>query len=386
MATANIPERFTDLTDESNPVRYYITAIYNDAFKGCEKLTEVNFNSRSIINSIGSSAFEGCTGLTSIVLPKTVKSIGEYAFQNCAKLTTVEIPNSVENLSAGIFLRSGLTSIKIPNSIKSIGRAAFRDCTALEEVIVPPSVESIGEYAFAGNTTLASIIMGHNVKTIGEKAFDGYPASTISITAQTPPTAPNNTFSNYTGKLYLQGQNAVDAYYNAFTCWDRFKGYVMIEASEILLEGDNKIEGKPGDTFQLKATIMPENVTLPQLFWRSTNPEIATVDANGLVTLHADLGEVMTMAAGDADISANCQIIAETLYADGPVLEVTVNDSITGIKEKMGDCVIESEIDFNAPLEIYNLNGVMIATSIDNLVPGIYIIRQDNSVQKIVVK
>lgn len=279
-----------------------------------------------------------------------------------------------------------LTSLTLGNSLTAIGDEAFSNCTALTDVVLPPSVETIGASAFAGNTKLTSIIMGHNVKTIGEKAYDLCPAQTVFITAQTPPTAPDNTFSNYTGNLYVQGQDAVNLYYDADFCWYQFEGHVMIEPTEMKVEGNKTLTGKPGDTFQLTATLYPGNVTLPQIFWRSTNPDIATVDENGLVTLHADLSEVMAMAEGDDDTSNSCKIIAESLYANGPVAEFTVNNAQSGIDEIIEGATSSDGIDYNAPIEVFNLQGVRVADTIDNIATGIYIIRQGKNVQKVLVK
>ncbi|MDE7346634.1 MAG: leucine-rich repeat protein [Muribaculaceae bacterium] len=247
-------------------------------------------------------------------------------FDGCKnRLQILTVGNTVETIADMTFYDCWLLSkLSLGSSIQSIGDMAFSGCTSLEEVILPPAVETIGAKAFSGDSSLEKIIMGHKVKSIGEKAFDGCPASTVSITAQTPPTAPNNTFSNYSGKLYVQGEKAKDAYYDAFTCWDRFDSYVMIDAEKITVEGADKISGKAGDTFQLTATVWPENVTLPQIFWRTTNPEIATVDENGLVTLHVDLESLKTRAQGDGDIDGICTIIAETLYNDGPIAQVGV--------------------------------------------------------------
>ena len=164
---------------------------------------------------------------------------------------------------------------------------------------------------------------------------------------------------------------------------------MMIEATEIILQGAHKIEGKPGDTFQLTATLMPENVTLPQVFWRSTNPEIATVDPTGLVTLHADLGQVMAMAEGDTEISSTCKIIAESLYANGPVAEVTVynSDINTAVSEIFTDNQPQGgSVDLSKDYEVYTLSGVRLGVSCDNLAPGIYIVRQGAAVRKIAVK
>ena len=302
-------------------------------------------------------------------------------------IETAVVGNLVENIPASSFIeRSKLKSLTLGSGLKSIEEKAFSGCTSLTEVIIPPSVETIGASAFAYNSALASIIMGHSVQTIGAKAFDRCPAQTVRITAQTPPTAPNNTFSTYSGKLYLQGEEAYDAYYDAYTCWDRFDSYLMIEPTGIKSDSDTKINGNPGDTFQLTATLMPENVTLPQIFWRSTNPAIATVDGNGLVTLHADLNEVMTLAS-DEEENGRCKIIAESLYTNGPVLEFEVTSDSSGIEDVVADEEGDNgTIDFTSPIEVYNLNGRFIATSLDNLSTGIYIVRQGNIVKKIAVR
>ncbi|CCX47819.1 putative uncharacterized protein [Bacteroides sp. CAG:927] len=306
-----------------------------------------------------------------------------------SSLESLTIGNSVKEIPSAKFKGvTGLSNLTLGNSLTAIGDEAFGGCTALTEVILPPSVKTIGASAFAGNNKLASIIMGHSVTTIGEKAFDLCPAQTVSITAQTPPTAPDNTFSNYTGKLYVQGQEAADAYYDADYCWYQFEGHVMIEPTEMKVEGNKTLNGKPGDTFQLTATLYPTDVTLPQVFWRSTNPDIAIVDANGLVTLLADMSEIMTLAEGDDDnYTRSCKIIAESLYANGPVAEFTINDVTTGIEDVTVDGGNESgDIDFSAPVEFYNLQGVRVSDSMENLSNGIYIVRQGNNVRKIAVK
>ena len=396
-----IPEKVNDGYSD-----YTVTSIGNDTFYGCGDLTSVEIPNS--VTSIGEFAFYECTGLTSVVIPNSVTYIGRSAFYGCSSLTSIEIPNlmtyideatfkycsgltSVEIPNPVIFIGSnafegcsGLTSVEIPNSVIFIADGAFSMCSSLTSVVIPNSVGTISERAFAGDSKLESIIMGHNVKTIREKAFDGCPANTVSITAQTPPTAPNNTFSNYSGKLYLQGEETRDIY-NAYTCWDRFSSYVMIDAEKINIDGADKISGKPGDTFQLTASIWPENVTLPQIFWRSTNPEIATVDANGLVTLHADLEEVLTRAQGDADIDGTCTIIAETLYNDGPVAQVTVsNTGIDAVDSVTADG--EGSIDYTRPYEVYNMSGLKVADSTEGLTNGLYIIRQGNAAVKTVIR
>lgn len=304
-----------------------------------------------------------------------------------SSLTSLTVGNSIAEIPAARFKGvSSLSSLTFGTGLSAIGDEAFSGCTGLTEVVLPPSVETISASAFAGNSQLTSIIMGHNVTSIGEKAFDLCPAETVSITAQTPPTAPDNSFSNYTGSLYVQGQKAVDLYYNADYCWFQFESHVMIEPTDLKVEGNTTITGKPGDTFQLTATLYPNDVTLPQIFWRSTNPDIATVDANGLVTLHADMSDIMALAADESSSAHSCKIIAESLYANGPMVEVTVNTTSSGIDEIVTEEEADGEIDFTAPMEVYNMQGLMVARTTDNLATGFYIVRQGNNVKKIFIK
>ena len=296
-------------------------------------------------------------------------------------LTNLTIGNDVSEIPSSKFTGAiNLKSITLGSGITTIGDQAFSTCPNIREVILPPSVGTIGASAFAGNHNLVTIIMGHNVKSIGDKAFDGCPASTVSITAQMPPKAPNNTFSNYNGKLYLQGPKAVDAYLDAYTCWDRFNSRTMIEPERLYIDDSPKsITGKSGDTFQLTAKLLPENVTLPYIFWRSTNPDIAYVDNNGLVTLRAD-----TRLLSNDDLPT-CKIIAESLYANGPINEVIVGEE-ADVDEIFINGDNSENIDFSAPLKVFNLQGVFVADSTVGLSPGFYIVRQGKNVKKIAIR
>ena len=403
-----------------------VDTIKDNTFYGIAGVKSIKFN--DAMQSIGSYAFAGCEDLTNVVIPGNVTAIGEGAFNSSnvrdltfeygadaieinsdafpapytlswdrpseslnlqtSSLENVTIGNSVTEIPAGKFKdATKLTSLTLGNGLTTIGDEAFSGCTGLTDVILPPSVKTIGASAFAGNNKLSSIVMGHNVTTIGEKAFDLCPAQTVSITAQTPPAAPDNTFSNYTGSLYVQGQEAADAYYDADYCWYQFEGHVMIEPTELKVEGNTTLNGKPGDSYQLTATLYPENVTLPYIFWRSTNPDVATVTPDGVVTLHVDLKQYMALAANDSEV-ATCKIIAESLYADGPVAEVTVNNDNSSVDIIVGGGSDDSNgnIDYNAPVEVYNLQGMKISDTIENLNHGVYIVRQGRAVEKIAVK
>ncbi len=58
-----------------------------------------------------------------------------------------------------------------------------------------------------------------------------------------------------------------------------------------------KIELRTGKTKTLKATVEPENATNKKVTWKSSNPKVATVDKNGLVTAKRGGEAVISVAA-----------------------------------------------------------------------------------------
>lgn len=351
-----------------------ITEIDNYALYGCSGLTELNIPNS--VTKIGDYAFFSLKGLTELTIPNSVTEIGTGGFLYCSGLTRITLPNSITEISPMLLSYcSALTSVTIPNTVTTIGLRSFAFCSSLTDIVIPPSVEIINNMAFISDNNLSSVIMGYNVKSIGEIAFNYCPITSLSITAQTPPNTSEEPFSNFSGTLYLQGQDAITAYSNAGSPWNQFSSMqTLIEPTGFEYNGNTTISGKSGDTFQLTASIMPENVSLPHLFWSSTDPSVATVDNNGLVTIMAD-----------SESATSCKIIAETLYAGGPTLEIEISASVSGLVSTFTDSS-KGRINFNEAVEIYNLSGIRVADGIDGLSSGIYIIRQGAKSQKYVVK
>ena len=66
-----------------------VELIEEEAFSGCQGLTEVNFGSNSKLEEIGKNAFSGCKKLNSFTIPSNVKNIGDRAFEYCYGLTEI---------------------------------------------------------------------------------------------------------------------------------------------------------------------------------------------------------------------------------------------------------------------------------------------------------
>ena len=73
-----------------------------------------------------------------------------------------------------------------------------------------------------------------------------------------------------------------------------------------------------GATFEFEATILPETATNKNLSWSSSNSEVASIDANGVVTAHAIGTTTINALAGDGSgITASATVNVIPTPADG---------------------------------------------------------------------
>lgn len=355
----------------------------------------------SSINKIKNGTFYGCP-LEHITIPPTVKTIEDSAFGTCGFLEAIELPNSLDSIGYMAFSGSGLISINIPNTVTHIDKNAFYGCKALNSVafgtgiteikdytfagchitkpVLPPQITKIGSNAFAGNY-IVELTIGNKMLEIGKGAFgDAYESlKNIRITTPEPPAAFENTFSGYAAQLWLQDQDAIDRYAISQPCWYKFERKPMICAEKLEKEHD-ELTLEPGSTHQLEVTVKPENATLKNVFWRSTNPNIASVDNNGIVTIHDPI--TSTFDNMQKEPAMDCKIIAYTLYDNGPIAEFTIKTPTSGVVDVSVDKI---ETDKEGPVEVFDISGKRVSDSTDGLAPGLYILRHGSSTRKIAV-
>lgn len=81
-----------------------------------------------------------------------------------------------------------------------------------------------------------------------------------------------------------------------------------ILVSSILLSETTK-EMNVGEEFKLTATILPENATLKNIEWKSTNESVATVNSKGVVNaLGKGECEIIVSAKDESETTASCKI------------------------------------------------------------------------------
>lgn len=70
--------------------------------------------------------------------------------------------------------------------------------------------------------------------------------------------------------------------------------------------------GNPGDKIQLTVVVMPENATDKTIIWKSSNPDVAAVAANGEIELKSEGEAMITGTTADGSgITVECRVKVE---------------------------------------------------------------------------
>ncbi|MBO7390357.1 MAG: leucine-rich repeat protein, partial [Clostridia bacterium] len=99
-----------------------------------------------------------------------VTAVADSAFAGNSKIYTVTFEESSDDEASLMIGNSafkdtrGLTSVTFASHTTSIGRDAFRNAVKLETLVLPADLESIGNYAFAGCTSLTSVFFRDDIK------------------------------------------------------------------------------------------------------------------------------------------------------------------------------------------------------------------------------
>ena len=94
---------------------------------------------------------------------------------------------------------------------------------------------------------------------------------------------------------------------------------VSLSETGLLFEGT-------GRTYDLTASVMPKNATDPTVTWSSSDPSIATVDANGKVTSVAPGAATITVTTNDGGKTATCPVTVRTSDAPRTLTKVRPGD------------------------------------------------------------
>lgn len=404
-----------------------VKEIKNYTFCGCNGFTSVTIPNS--VTSIGVWAFYNCSGLTSIIIPEFVKEIKDFTFYCCNSLTYVTIPNSVTSIGSHAFGEcSNLTSVSFPNSVTSIGEYAFRGCSSLTSVAIINSITKIDDLAFWECKNLSSVVL--RASSIGNGAFQDCENLTSVILLATGSNikvdagafwwnskflkcAYPNTISNpFASNIYATPYEWDKAAYisnNTIIYGEDYKSVLFVGYNE---DGDYSIPSSVTEIGAHAYSYLPnlKTIEIPNDVTTIGNQAFAKCEALENVILPMKL-ETLGSAVfensssiknvvfnGPTPVESASDVFDSKVYEDATLyvrsgrqtlfMAVSPWKFFYNITDAAYSGVEDVIADFNedAPCEVFNLNGVKVGESTDNLPSGIYIVRQGNNVKKIAVK
>ena len=339
-----------------------LETIESYAFQNCSALTDVTIPDS--VKSIGPGVFSDCSALSAVTLPDGVKELGGHLFNNCDALTTVTIPDSVTSIGEQVFYDcDALTTVKLGSGLTEIPVSTFEHCDVLESLRIPRRVTTIGNNAFKDCVKLTSITIPRSVTKISSNAFS-YPkiltiygvsgtyAETFAkensikfVDQQIKATAAS------LDKTELTINKGAAAQLNLSVTPENFTDIVDWKSTDtnIVTVSDNGVVKAVGvgtatvkvtvgdvsasckvtvlqpvtginlnkssltmdalGTFQMTASVYPDSANDKRITWSSSDPAIASVDENGLVTALKKGTATITAAAMDGSgVKSTCKV------------------------------------------------------------------------------
>ena len=400
-----------------------LTTIEAGAFQNCFALEKISIPYQ--LAEIGNSAFEYCISLGSIVLPGSIRKIDAYAFSGCSSLTTVSVINPIPAVirastfptaaneltlvvpeeSQGIYWihpywgkfgkietwnATGETDFMADEVMYHItsendmtvevcavspenGRSAAKSLEIPQTVVFNSRKYTVTGIANNGvaNAGVTSVILPATTAYVGLSAFSGNSGlKTIECNAVVPPSVDQSSFDEdvYSSAELLVPLDAEEAYRND-EVWSLFniKGVEQKILVSELSVNPTEWTGGVGEEFRITATVLPADATCKTLKWSTSDPAVAEVSDDGVVTVTGTGECVITVATVDGSgLTATCHVKIET----------------NGI-----DSVFER--DDHVHIRVYTLAGFCIydgAADKASLSPGIYIVITADGVEKVVIK
>ncbi len=182
-----------------------------------------------------------------------------------------------------LFSACALADFTLPSGLKTIEAQAFSWDTSLKgTLVIPEGVTSIGDEAFRGCTGLTGLVIPSSLRSIGARAFYGC--------------------KDLSGVLYLDGVSY------AASSFAGTKLVLGVRVAGVSLQ-DTGTVFSDGGTLRLSAEVLPENATIKDLVWESTDPDVAYVDGNGLVTgVAPGQATIKATAADGSGAAASCRV------------------------------------------------------------------------------
>ena len=309
------------------------------AFNGCSNLAIIDLSACNLLNSISEYAFANCSALTTLNLPVSLTNIGGYAFSQCRALANINAANAVPaQLGDYVFQR-----VNTEVCILSIPTDSYNDyLTAqqwgafvqLRKAIAININDEGGNMEYTNNANVENeedIEVANNFSHV-KAQITSEKRGAIATNGSSIYVKKNETVSffitpkdGYAISKVMYNDNdvtseVINGVYTTPKVTDKANLKVSF-GSAIPVTGvslnKNSLTLAVSKSETLIATVTPSESVVKSVVWTSDKPEIATVDADGLVTAVMSGNAKITVTTVDGGFTATC--------------DVTVVQPVTGI-------------------------------------------------------
>lgn len=316
------------------------------AFRSASVYSATNISPNVLILRDGVTKIEAFSnGLTSrnlraLVLPQTLDSIGERAFTGCENLTSVNLPDAIHTIGKYAFANTSYKpdTLHLPTHLKVFHTSSFPQNPG-QVIVIPNSTEEFDNRHSAGS----------NIST----GIDRSKTYTLIINRVQPPKFVSDYSPHYVDLsscvLYVP-KEGIEQYRNLKYDSARYGeggnpySYATIYPIPVPLESVmlnyTSYNLNVGNTVQLSVIAQPQNADNKRVYWKSSNPDIATVNWGGIVTAKSSGKAIITaVSIENPDISADCEITVRQ-----PLESISLN--LNNISLKVGEIFENLTVSF----------------------------------------
>ena len=338
------------------------------------------------LKTIGEYAFYGNSSLTSIVLQEGLERIGRYAFRSL-RIESIILPNTLKTIGYAAFEFSYIRNITIPASVQYIDAFVFSKCPYLEYIVFEGQVVYMGGNVFAGyassprsytvevkcepfriENSLGGVDLGNSTLIVPAGTKDLYLAASgwqdfgvileyvhilgvelnkssatlrtgdteqltvtvlpeneayqkVSWASSDPGIAQVSNTGLVTARSYGTATITATAYDGSYTASCEVE--VIVPVRNVWLN-KSYTTLRIDETEQLIASVWPEDASNKNVSWESSDPDIAQISQNGLVTAHSGGTATITVTTEDGGYTATCEV---TVFV--PVSGISLNKTAT---------------------------------------------------------
>lgn len=304
---------------------YNVTSIGSDAFRASTDLLCTLLP--STIRSIGANAYQGCTSMAAITFPASVMNIGELAFDGCSALASVtNYATTPQDIAANTFSTFGTLHVSAGLKDAFAAASVWNQFTIVDDATESISVTQITldqqqVHLWTGQTAQLQATVSPADATVSKVAWSSSNNAVVTVDD-------NGLLTGVSEGAAIVTAQATDGSGISASATITVEEHIAWDITLNLAYATIGI----GETLALSATLSPADLPNTTVEWSSSDENVATVSADGVVT-GVMFGQA-TISASTTDgsmLQASCTVtVSPTLVKSITLSQQSATMSING--------------------------------------------------------